>query len=227
MKALMKKIKVFLVILLAIYLFVMYGNNSHYQQTDIKIAYSQETKSELSSDINSTNEEGQDINNISEEGSEPEADVQPKSYDLSTTLGREEYIWDFLIRCKFSKVQAAGIIGNMRGENSGLVLSKEELGNNIGYGLIQWSYGRRDNLFAFAKEKGMSPSSIDLQLMFFLKEYNTNGWAGHKSERLTFKNTESVSEATKAFCDGFERPGVPRLEVRQKYALEAYEKYSK
>lgn len=230
------KVLLFFAIAVVVYYFIMYGGNNSYTSSELKISMAQEQiqeeNSESSSDINNTEDEMTNSEEVSEEESQPsqtESTSVPeqKTYNLDTAEGREEYVWDFLIRCGFSQVQAAGIVGNMRGENSGLKTSMEEAGNHIGYGIIQWSFGRRDNLFAFAREKGMSASSLDLQLMFFLHEYNTTGWAGHKTDRTTFKNTDSVYTATKSFMDGFERPGIERFNVRLDYAQKAYEKYAR
>ena len=149
-------------------------------------------------------------------------------YDLNTTEGRENYIWQRLRSAGFSEVQVAAILGNMYVENTTLKLSLEEAGNNIGYGLIQWSFGRRTNLENFAKETGRSVNDIDVQLEFFIHEYNTDGWGAHTSKHAEFRTTESVRRAAYLFCWGFERPNEKYAHEarREEKAVEMYNKHN-
>lgn len=217
-------------------------------ETGAILATSQEQKEDVSSDIdiNTTNEEenADNENEISEEAelSQSQAPEQNETnnnevvvarpikanYDLSTTKGREDYIWDRLISAGFSEVQVAAILGNMYVENTTLKLSLEEAGNNIGYGLIQWSFGRRDNLVKYAKDTGRSVNNIDVQLEFFIHEYNTDGWGAHTAKHAEFRTTESVRRAAWCFCWGFERPNEKYAHEarREQKAVEMYNKHN-
>lgn len=219
------------------------GNN----EAGLVMATSKEQKEDVSSDIdiNTTNEEEiTDNNEISEEATlsqsqAPEQNETEKNeevvvsrpnkvnYDLSTTRGRENYIWDRLTIAGFSNVQVAGILGNMYVENSTLKLSLEEAGNNIGYGLIQWSFGRRDNLVKYARDTGRSVNDIDVQLEFFIHEYNTDGWGAHTAKHAEFRTTEDVRRAAELFCWGFERPNAKYAHEsrREDKAVEVYDRH--
>ena len=216
------------------------GNN----ENGAILATSNEQKNEISSDVDIevTKDENTD-NEISEEAVEstsqaPEqtetievVDAKPNKadYDLNTTVGRENYIWNRLVFEGFSEIQVAGILGNMYAENSTLKLSLQEAGNNIGYGLIQWSFGRRTNLEKFAKNSGRQVNDIDVHLEFFIHEYNTDGWGAHTLKHAEFRTTESVRRAAYLFCWGFERPNkkVAHEELREQKAVDMYNKHNK
>lgn len=151
-----------------------------------------------------------------------------------TGANAEEKVWIALRNAGYSEVATAAVMGNIYGEstfNSAVV----EKANGIGFGLCQWSYGRRTALENFARSRGVEPSDVDLQIEFLLAELQPNGGAdgyatyqfsGHESDRQTWMNTSSIADATKAFCKGFERPGEPRYDVRIEAAQKYYDTYS-
>ncbi len=98
-----RNFKICLIAILAIYGFVMYKYsfmNNTYTSSDGMITLGQKQE-ELSLDTN-TNEET-NTEEVSEEASKQVVQEQAveKNYDLNSVLGREEYIWDFLIKCRF------------------------------------------------------------------------------------------------------------------------------
>ena len=104
---------------------------------------------------------------------------------------------------QFNAVQAAAIMGNMYTEskfNSAAV----EGGNGIGYGLAQWSFGRRTNLENFAKQKGVAASDIPMQIEFLTNEYT----GSYKSRLATtaFGTGTDVSASTSEWMNKFEVP---------------------
>ena len=64
-----------------------------------------------------------------------------------------EKVWNYLRTAGLPAVQAAGIMGNIYGE-SGFNPDLVEHGNGIGFGLCQWSFGRRTELENFARSQG-------------------------------------------------------------------------
>lgn len=119
-------------------------------------------------------------------------------------------IFQALLNGGMNSVQVAAVMGNMYQEskfNSAAV----EGGNGIGYGLVQWSNsppnyttGRRANLEAFAKQKGVPASDVNMQIEFLFKEYT----ASYKSRLggTPFENALDVGRATESWMTKFEAP---------------------
>ena len=106
---------------------------------------------------------------------------------------------------------------------------------NDGFGLCQWSFGRRTNLEAYANSKGVSPSDIDTQIEFLIGEITPGGGAnGYATYQLLnyngyspddWINATTPEDAAIAFCWSFERPGIPRMDVRTEAARRYYEQF--
>lgn len=112
-------------------------------------------------------------------------------------------IMDYFVEKGLTKEQAAGITGNLQYE-SGLNPAITEAGNGIGYGLAQWSFGRRDALNEFAQSEGKPVSDMKVQLDFLWKEMNTTEPAA--LEAFKANPNMSAAEASNIFYDKFERP---------------------
>lgn len=135
---------------------------------------------------------------------------------------REQYVWDYLRNSGYSKVQTSAIIGNLYQE-SGLDPEKVEYGTKEGIGIVQWSFGRKAQLMEFAKSKGKEWVDLDVQLEFLVSELK-GGKQFFGTYKSTFENPYSVSEATEAYCFGFERPNRAKANLanRQKQAWATY-----
>lgn len=144
----------------------------------------------------------------------------------------QEKVWFALLDEGYSKEAAAGVLGNIEAEsafNADLI----EKGNGIGFGLCQWSFGRRTQLEAYAASKGRDPGDINTQIEFLIGEITPGGGAdGFASYQLLtyngyspsdWENATTPEEAAIAFCWSFERPGVPRMDVRTEAARRYYE----
>jgi len=148
----------------------------------------------------------------------------------------EEKVWFALREAGYSEYAVAGVLGNIYAE-SGFEPSKIEGDTGIGYGLCQWSYGRRTQLEAYATSKGKPASDVDTQIEFLLTEITpgANGPAqGYADYQMLYyngyngsmwENADSPENAAIAFCWSFERPGEPRINVRTQKAREYYEKF--
>ena len=154
-----------------------------------------------------------------------------------------EIVWNFLRSKGLSESCAAAIIGNLMqesGENidPGIV----EGGTGIGYGIAQWSFGRRTQLENYAVTMNKDVSSIELQLEFLWTEIDpaadhtysdlqwgsgSHGWNG-ESLYNQFIGMTDVDEATAFFCWAHERPSVAaaNLANRQRCANNVYALYS-
>lgn len=81
----------------------------------------------------------------------------------------QEKVWWAVISAGYSKEAAAGVLGNIEAE-SGFSADLIEGGSGIGYGLCQWSFGRRTQLEAYAESKGVEPSDVNTQIEFLIGE---------------------------------------------------------
>lgn len=111
----------------------------------------------------------------------------------NTPSENESITWSFLRSKGFSKIQTAGIMGNLMQEHK---FNTSDAPN--GLGLAQWTGGRRDNLI---KQYPNSYETIYSQLDYLMSELN-GGYAG---VRDNIKSTNSLSEVVGIFQDQFER----------------------
>ncbi len=138
------------------------------------------------------------------------ADCNAATVVSNTTLSgntNAEVIWNFLSCNGLSANQVAGIMGNIQAE-SGFNPGIEEKTPRAskGYGIVQWTFGRRTNLENYAKSRGKSASDLGVQLDFLWIELNT----AYKANTLDpIRATTSVETATDIFLRKFERPANP------------------
>lgn len=115
--------------------------------------------------------------------------------------------------------QASGVVGNLMRE-SGLRSDLEEAGGGGGYGLAQWTGGRRRDLEAFARQRGASPGDFETQYQFLLHELR-----GSESAALaSLRRTSTPEEAAQVFDRDFERSGVKAMAERTANARAVYER---
>jgi hypothetical protein len=114
-----------------------------------------------------------------------------------------QQIFQLLINGGMNSVQASAVMGNMYRESS-FNSGEEEAGNKIGYGLVQWSFGRRINLEKFAQAKGVPVSDMPTQIEFLFTEYNST----YKSELsgTAFETGNDIAAATEAWMKIYEAP---------------------
>lgn len=134
----------------------------------------------------------------------------------------EENVWFALRNAGYSEIATAAVMGNIANE-SGFNAAAIEQGSGVGFGLCQWSYGRRTALEAYSESKGVEPSDLQTQIEFLLAEINPSGGAngyasfqmGSRSSSLydgnrytynDWKDAEDIATATTAFMALFERP---------------------
>lgn len=120
-------------------------------------------------------------------------------------------IYVYLEEKGMSKIQICAILGNLYQE-SGLNPEITE-SNGIGYGLAQWSFGRKTELLSRYDNPGDIYNQLDY-LWYELTELEM--WTSNYEE--IFYNTVNLKEATIAFCKGFERAGIPMMDRRVSYA---------
>lgn len=142
-----------------------------------------------------------------------------------------EKVWNYLRTAGVPAVQAAGIMGNIYGE-SGFNPDLVEHGNGIGFGLCQWSFGRRTELENFARSQGKSPGDLEVQLAFLMTELEPghfNSYYTGENNYKKFMQAQDPETATYYFMWGWERPskaaGNSSLVKRQTAARTYYDTY--
>ena len=154
-----------------------------------------------------------------------------------------QQIWNYLRSKGYGEVQTAGIMGNLAVESGyssinlqnsfekKLGMSDEQytkkvdsgeyknfISDSAGYGLCQWTFKtRKENLYKFAKERGVSIGDLKMQLDFMLKEVSQ-----YESDLGKFRSTNSIDIATEEWEAVYERAGKPNLSKRKKEAHTAY-----
>lgn len=146
----------------------------------------------------------------------------------------QEKVWVAVINAGYSKEAAAGVLGNIEAEsgfNAGII----EGGTGIGAGLCQWSFGRRTQLEQYAASKGANWTDENIQIQFLIGEITPGGGAdGFANYQLMYyggyspsdwENASTPEDAAVAFCWSFERPGIPRMDVRTEAARKYYDMF--
>ena len=131
----------------------------------------------------------------------------------------QQYFYDFMTDKGLPHITICAIMGNITAE-SGWNPEAIEYGNNIGFGLCQWSFGRRTQLEAYG-------TTLFHQCEFLWSELTgenvgTTGasyqWIANPAdsvdngEGFTFSNSDfrsgngTLATLTKAFCYCWERP---------------------
>ena len=118
----------------------------------------------------------------------------------TTPSENENITWDYLIGQGFSRVQAAGIMGN---------LMQEHRFRTDGDGLAQWTGGRKARLYSRP-----FPDNIYTQLDFLMEELN----GGYSYVQNNLKSTDSLTNAVQIFQNQFERCGICMEGQRIDYA---------
>jgi hypothetical protein len=144
---------------------------------------------------------GNDILFYDENAKSPCYESTPSTVKLEKNETLEK-IFQLLLNGGLNSVQVAAIMGNMYQE-SGFNSNLEE-DNHVGYGLAQWSFGRRTELEQYASNKGVPASDVAMQIEFLLKEYNP--YYKSRLSSTSFSSTTDVAQATEDWMMKFEIP---------------------
>lgn len=143
-----------------------------------------------------------------------------KKFSASGKYGPDtiEYkVWTGLRAAGYNEITVAAAMGNIKNE-SGFDPGAIEAGSGAGFGLIQWTGGRRTAIEQYAASKGVSASDIDLQIEYLIKEcnpddpifqWNMKSSSNYSSTIYTFedwRDGKDLERATWAFMTCFERP---------------------
>lgn len=129
--------------------------------------------------------------------------------------GGKQNVCKALLASGFSNDAVAGIMVNMYAESgfrtTAVEYSSGHTINDIfdvpsteaaGFGIVQWSFGRRVNMINYAKSKGLSPTSLQAQLEYFNYELQ-NSYP--LTKKYVFGNY-SAYDIGVTFCKNYEVP---------------------
>lgn len=131
---------------------------------------------------------------------EKQVEVVGAKGQYTTPSENQTITWNFLLANGFSRVQAAGIMGN---------LMQEHKFNTSGDGLAQWTGGRKAALMSRP-----NPYNIYTQLDFLMFELN----GSYASVRDAIKSASTVEQAVVIFQNRFEKCGICAESSRIQFA---------
>ena len=154
-----------------------------------------------------------------------------------------------LIKAGYSKAEAAGVMGSLKGESGAFNPGEGEnkyMGdiaendrsfkvtdspcyNKCGFGIVQWtSGGRQMKLQQYADSHNLSVVSLEAQIGYLIQELNEYGF-GPGSFRFGAKadNAEAAGKAAIEVCSNYEIPGHSPAEARATCISRGSEAYGK
>jgi hypothetical protein len=145
-------------------------------------------------------------------------DGTESSADSELTNANEKIAFDYFVSKGLTEIQSAAIVGNLQQESTTNPHSVQPGGP--GRGIAQWSVGarwnvtHRDNMAWFAKDQGVSATSLDAQLDFIW--YELENFPGYGLAAL--RNASTIASATFVFQKDFEACGACNNSHRVSYA---------
>lgn len=152
--------------------------------------------------------------------------------DISVSANAEQNcitIYEYLSNRGYDDNAIYGVLGNMYQESRWNPSSVQA--NQVGHGLIQWSYGRWDALQSYAAGKGVNWNNLELQLDYMIQE---NTWYQHKTSSKIYNSPYSdlkqflhnsqgfsIEKCTEEFFECNESPEDSTLGARIQYAYKA------
>ena len=163
----------------------------------------------------------------------PEPEVKETVAAVELPKGKypeAQLIWDTLTSWGWNPETCAGIMGNMMAEIGGgtLDLSNWNSNGGCGYGLIQWTGGRRDLI----KYRYGSYPTIEQQLIFMRDElFGKNSTSQQVDDYvldiiMNTSGNETPESIALNFACYYERCGESYRYIRQSYARIAYEYFN-
>lgn len=145
----------------------------------------------------------------------------------------QQKVWNYLKSKGFSDEQAAAIMGNFAWESGDPTFNKatssEQVDGGGGFGIAQWTGGRRTEITQAASNQGKNLIDLSFQLDYFYTEMQTRTErdGGKTIEEDGFKKINNLEEATEYFMYNHERPksAVAALQERIDYAKQFLAKY--
>lgn len=144
------------------------------------------------------------------------------------SLNNQQAAFNYFVNAGYTKVQSAGIVGNLMQESGSSIDPRASQPGGAGRGIAQWSVNGRwdryanDNAVWYAGTQSQSVWSLNLQLKFITYELNTFSTYG----KSTLKAATTIDAAVTAFESKFERCGTCHHATRVRYAQQVYNAYA-
>lgn len=131
----------------------------------------------------------------------------------------KQFVYDFLYDKGLPHISICAVMGNIQAE-SGFDPNIVEVGNSIGFGLCQWSFGRRDQLEAYGTSlqhqceflwseltgQNTTTTGADFQWISNPADSVDNGEGFYCSNETFIQGQGTLAFLTTAFCYCWERP---------------------
>jgi hypothetical protein len=165
----------------------------------------------------------------------------PTAGGLASLVGNTdaERIWNFLVRKGLTNEQTAGVMGNIQAE-SGFKPGIVEIGGGGGFGIVQWTGGRRTALEAAAAKKVVPVSDLSFQLEYLYQELtarptNRPEYKQYHNEWEMLQGQGTIEDALVAFHHEFEishlmnkaDPRAAVIAARGQFAKDAFASFAK
>ena len=166
------------------------------------------------------------------------SNIPPEAARVGTEVTQKRRLaaMKFFVDNGYNTIQAAGIVGNLDYESSGLNTAIKADGSERSYGLAQWnmSFGRFQALEAYASSLNKPWTDFEVQLQFVIEElegrtpYKEYTTANKNLKKCTsFYGGQVEENSTWIVMDQYERPEFnTSLGDRQKRAKTAYDAYT-
>ncbi len=155
-----------------------------------------------------------------------DTDASGIQFSEAALSNNEQTAFNYFVAKGLTKVQSAGIVGNLMQESS-VLPTAVEYGGGPGRGIAQWSTGGRwdsshnDNVTSYASQHGVSRMQLGTQLDFIWYELTTYSQYGLAS----LEAATTVSAAVYAFQAKYEICGTCAATKRNQYANEVLAAY--
>lgn len=162
---------------------------------------------------------------VGEDQDLPTGEDLPPNRSEAYLLNGARTAFNFFVQKGFTKVQAAGIVGNLQQESS-VRPTAVEYGGGPGRGIAQWSIGGRWNhgsnsITSFASRRGTDRWQLQTQLEFVWYELSVVGGYGLSE----IKAATTLQQAVSAFASKYEICGTCRIGTRLTYAQQALSQF--
>lgn len=124
-------------------------------------------------------------------------------------------IWGALVQAGYSEQATAGILANIEAESLGDQTYiqggrnwEQFIKGATGIGIGQWTNAtKQDEFFAFAEEKGVDWTDLNMQIEFLLQDLEKEEWLDARYKDFEdFKTTDDLDKATKMVMQGYFKP---------------------
>jgi len=151
--------------------------------------------------------------------------------DSLTLAGSDnaEKVFNFFTSKELTPIQAVGIMGNLQAESGfdPAAQEKNPKSGRGGFGIAQWTGGRREALEQAARDQGVDVADLSFQLNYLYNESVNRKSLDYPSmsEWDGLKQQTTVALAVTYWERNYERAGVPRVQQRIQFANDLLTKF--